>query len=103
VRDGVEGAVIVRDARFPLVDAMRAIAALSIVAYHVAFVQGGFEAGGGGGGLARLNVGVPLFFAISGFLLYRPWAAARLAGEPGASTRGSALWAPRRDLAVSRG
>jgi peptidoglycan/LPS O-acetylase OafA/YrhL len=97
VRDGVEGAVIVRDARFPLVDATRAIAALSIVAYHVAFVQGWFDADGVGRWLARLNVGVPLFFAISGFLLYRPWAAARLAGQPPPSTR---VYALRRALRV---
>lgn len=89
--------MIVRDARFPLVDAMRAIAALTIVAYHVAFVQGWFDADGVGRWLLRLNVGVPIFFAISGFLLYRPWAAARLAGEPPPSTR---TYAIRRALRI---
>jgi peptidoglycan/LPS O-acetylase OafA/YrhL len=32
--------------------------------------------------LAHLNVGVPLFFVLSGFLLYRPFAAARLGLGP---------------------
>jgi len=68
-------------ARFPLVDAMRALAALSIVAFHVAFLGGGLTTTGAGPWLAGLNVGVPLFFAISGFLLYRPWVVARLAGS----------------------
>jgi peptidoglycan/LPS O-acetylase OafA/YrhL len=97
VRDGLAGAVIVRDARFPLVDSMRAIAALTIVVYHLAFVLGWFDAAGVGDWLARLNVGVPIFFAISGFLLYRPWAAARLAGEAPPRTR---TYAMRRALRI---
>ncbi len=84
-------------ARFPHVDALRAIAALSIVAYHLAFLLGGFELAGVGRWLARLNVGVPLFFAISGFLLYRPWVRARLAGDPAPSTR---TYAVRRALRI---
>jgi peptidoglycan/LPS O-acetylase OafA/YrhL len=84
-------------ARFPHVDALRAIAALSIVAYHLAFLLGGFELDGVGRWLAHLNVGVPLFFAISGFLLYRPWAAAKLAGGPPPSTR---IYAVRRALRI---
>jgi peptidoglycan/LPS O-acetylase OafA/YrhL len=79
--------------RYPLVDAVRAIAALSIVAYHVAFVSGNLDTAW----LTGLNVGVPLFFAISGFLLYRPWAAARLAGEAAPSTR---VYAVRRVLRI---
>ena len=35
-----------RAARFPLVDSLRAIAALSILAFHGAFVLGGFDGGG---------------------------------------------------------
>lgn len=63
---------------FPLVDSLRAIAALAIVAYHVAFVLGALSGEGTGAWFAQLQVGVPLFFAISGFLLYRPWVAAKL-------------------------
>jgi peptidoglycan/LPS O-acetylase OafA/YrhL len=78
---------------FPLADAVRALAALSIFAYHVAFVSGGLE----GAWLPGLNVGVPLFFAISGFLLYRPWVAARLAGSAPPSAR---VYAVRRVLRI---
>ncbi len=34
-----------------------------------------------GGLLARMDVGVAIFFVLSGFLLYRPWACATLAGR----------------------
>ncbi len=85
------------DARFPLVDALRAIAALSVLAYHTAFVLGGLGGGGIGPWLAELNVGVVLFFAISGFLLYRPFVAARLAGMPRPDLR---AYATRRFLRI---
>ena len=68
-------------ARLPAVDGARAIAALSILAYHVSFQLGGLR-GDAGPWLAHLNVGVPIFFLISGYLLYRPFVAARLAGRP---------------------
>src|SRR3989440_3050155 len=62
--------------RFPLVDSLRAIAALSVFAFHVAIVAAPPHA------IAiftnRLNLAVELFFIISGFLLYRPFVAARL-------------------------
>jgi len=67
-------------ARFPLVDSMRALAALAILAYHGALFTGALDGTGTAFWYAQLNVGVPLFFAISGFLLYRPWVAARLTG-----------------------
>jgi len=71
-----------RNPRFPLVDSLRAIAALGVFAYHIVF----HLAVAGDGQLRdyglQLNVGVALFFVISGFLLYRPFAAARYAGDP---------------------
>src|SRR5215210_1936605 len=69
--------------RFPLVDSLRAIAALLIVGYHAAFFSGLLAAGSLGTRITtNLQVGVPIFFLISGFLLYRPFAAAHLSGEP---------------------
>ncbi len=62
------------------VDGLRAVAALSVLAYHVAFALGGFD-GPAGPWLVHLNVGVALFFVLSGFLLARPFAAARLRGD----------------------
>ncbi len=74
--------------RFPLVDGLRAIAALSVVVYHVGLVSGLNEGGGGAHyAFQRLNVGVTLFFVISGFLLYRPYVNARLRGTPRPTAR----------------
>ncbi len=66
--------------RFPLIDSTRAIAAVSIFLFHLA---------------AALDLpqwtkdytntfaaGVPIFFVISGFVLYRPFAHALLDGNP---------------------
>ena len=68
--------------RLPYVDSLRAIAALSVLGYHAAFVLDGVGGAGLGPWLAELDVGVVLFFAISGFLLYRPFAAAVLRDRP---------------------
>jgi peptidoglycan/LPS O-acetylase OafA/YrhL len=67
--------------RFPLVDGLRAIAALAVLVTHTAFLSGFNGHGELGAITARLDVGVALFFVISGFLLYRPFVAARLEGR----------------------
>jgi peptidoglycan/LPS O-acetylase OafA/YrhL len=73
----------VRADRFPLVDSLRALAALAIVGYHALGFAGVVGSGSLGGRLAtNLQVGVPVFFLISGFLLYRPFAKSRLLAEP---------------------
>jgi peptidoglycan/LPS O-acetylase OafA/YrhL len=68
--------------RFPLLDAMRALAALAIVLTHTAGVSDFNTDNALGAYTARLNMGVTLFFLLSGFLLYRPFVAARLEGRP---------------------
>jgi peptidoglycan/LPS O-acetylase OafA/YrhL len=69
--------------RFPLFDGLRAIAALSVLVYHVGFYSRANEGEAGlSPYLARLNVGVAVFFVISGFLLYRPMLVGRLGGGP---------------------
>jgi peptidoglycan/LPS O-acetylase OafA/YrhL len=69
--------------RFPLFDGLRAVAALSVLVYHVGFYSRANEGGGGlSPYLARLNVGVAVFFVISGFLLYRPLLQGRVSGRP---------------------
>ena len=68
--------------RFPLLDSVRAIAALSIVLTHCAGVTDFNTDNALGAFTARLNMGVTLFFLLSGFLLYRPFVAARLEGRP---------------------
>jgi peptidoglycan/LPS O-acetylase OafA/YrhL len=64
--------------RFPLFDSLRAVAALTIVVSHLTGVANF-------GVLHRyfrhFNVGVTVFFLISGFLLYRPFVKAHLEGK----------------------
>jgi peptidoglycan/LPS O-acetylase OafA/YrhL len=68
--------------RFPLLDAMRAVAALSIVVTHASGVSNFNTDNALGAYTARLNFGVCIFFLLSGFLLYRPFVAARREGRP---------------------
>jgi peptidoglycan/LPS O-acetylase OafA/YrhL len=72
-----------RAERFPLMDSLRAIAALSILVYHAGYF-GGLQRTDfvGHNYAASLDVGVAIFFLVSGFLLYRPFVRARLAREP---------------------
>ena len=87
-----------RSDRFPLIDSLRAIAALAVVGTHASFFAGAYGTGAAlGVYLARLEAGVTLFFLISGFLLYRPFVKARLAGGAAPLTR---AYAWRRFLRV---
>ena len=63
--------------RFPLLDSVRGIALLAVVAAHSSF----FMSLGGSSSLShlRFDFSVRVFFMISAFLLYRPWVRARLA------------------------
>ena len=61
-----------RRMRFPALDGLRAIGALAVLTTHAGFHSGDAANGPFAGILSRLDVGVALFFAISGFLLYRP-------------------------------
>jgi peptidoglycan/LPS O-acetylase OafA/YrhL len=62
--------------RFPALDGLRAIGALAVLTTHVGFHTGDSVSGPFAGILSRLDVGVAIFFAISGFLLYRPYVVA---------------------------
>jgi peptidoglycan/LPS O-acetylase OafA/YrhL len=68
--------------RFPLFDGVRAFAAGTVLIGHVAAITAFNVANPLGAYTARLNMGVAFFFVISGFLLYRPFLAARFAGRP---------------------
>ena len=84
--------------RFPLVDALRAIAALAVLGAHAAFFGGAYDGHTALGPYAqRLDVGVTVFFLISGFLLYRPFLLARVDGEAAPAT-GAYAW--RRFLRI---
>ncbi len=69
-----------RSERLPGFDGLRAVAALAVFTYHVDFFAAGLADSLGHRLLQQLRVGVWVFFALSGFLLYRPWAAAHLDG-----------------------
>src|SRR4051812_8587978 len=68
--------------RFPLLDSLRAIAVLCVLITHTSFLSGSNEGTWFGPFAARLDVGVTIFFLISGFLIYRPFVNARLNGAP---------------------
>ena len=59
----------------PAVEGMRACAAMGVVVTHVAF-QTGHSSGVGGRLFGRFDLAVAVFFALSGFLLWRGHAAA---------------------------
>jgi peptidoglycan/LPS O-acetylase OafA/YrhL len=86
--------------RFPLVDSLRAIAALCVLLTHTAVAAG--VSGNPHGALSpyaqRLDVGVAIFFLISGLLLYRPFVAARFRGRS-APAAGPYAW--RRFLRIA--
>ena len=73
---------------FACFDGLRAIAATLIVAHHAGFASGDTFRYEWGVFLGRMDIGVPIFFALSGFLLFRPYVAAQFAGvEPIARRR----------------
>ena len=65
---------------------LRALAALLVVGTHAAFATGKLSHGYLGLMGARLEIGVSIFFALSGFLLFRPWLTAAAGGVRAPST-----------------
>ena len=86
-----------RHPRFPLVDGVRAIAVLCVVVVHAAGSAGAVGDSIAGRLLAHLDVGVSVFFVISGFLLYRPFIAWRTDGPESPAVRD---YARRRALRI---
>jgi len=63
---------------FPAFDGLRAIAAIMVALTHSAFISGfNLRNDTWGPYTARLDIGVAIFFVISGFLLYRPFVLSR--------------------------
>jgi peptidoglycan/LPS O-acetylase OafA/YrhL len=69
--------------RFPCIDGLRAIAAVGVLVHHVAGTTGAVTSTAWGYVFAHLDAGVSVFFVLSGFLLYRPFAAAHVDRRPG--------------------
>lgn len=76
---------------------MRAIAVLCVVVVHAAFFGDADSGSLPGRLLAHLNIGVTIFFLISGFLLFRPFIAHRGGGPPAPAV---ADYAKRRFLRI---
>lgn len=72
--------------RFPLIDGLRALAAIGVLISHTAFISGYSIRGSIGAWTLNLDLSVAIFFAISGFLLYRPYVNAQLHGHRGPGT-----------------
>jgi peptidoglycan/LPS O-acetylase OafA/YrhL len=62
--------------KFEAFDGLRAIAATLVIAYHVSLVEGLSRIGLLAPLASELKGGVTVFFVISGFLLYLPYARA---------------------------
>ena len=86
--------------RFPLFDSVRGIAAMCVLVAHVGFFGGLFEDGSLTQYTARFEIGVSMFFLISAFLIYRPFAAIHLRDQEPLRT---ASYAWRRALRVLPG
>lgn len=52
---------------------IRAVAALLVVGTHAAYTTGKYTHGYWGLVGSRMEIGVPIFFVLSGYLLFRPW------------------------------
>ncbi len=69
--------------RFPALDTLRAVGALAVLTTHTSFQTGEYLGNGVRGSLlARLDVGVAIFFVLSGFLLSRSWLARQALAMP---------------------
>ena len=71
--------------RIPALTGVRAVAALLVVGTHSAYTTGKYTHGYVGLLFSRMEIGVPIFFVLSGYLLFGPWVRAVRAGKPSPS------------------
>ncbi|HEU0191539.1 MAG TPA: acyltransferase [Mycobacterium sp.] len=75
---------------------IRAVAAILVVGTHAAYTTGKYTHGYAGVIASRMEIGVPIFFVLSGFLLFRPWVKSSAVGRPAPSLRRYAWHRVRR-------
>ena len=83
----------------PRVDALtgiRAVAAILVVATHAAYTTGKYTHGYVGLVYSRMEIGVPIFFVLSGYLLFAPWVRAAATERAAPSVRRYAWHRVRR-------
>ena len=73
--------------KVPSLTGVRALAALLVVGTHAAYTTGKYTHGFAGVVSSRMEIGVPIFFVLSGYLLFGPWVKAAMAGGPPPSLR----------------
>jgi peptidoglycan/LPS O-acetylase OafA/YrhL len=75
---------------------IRAVAALLVMLTHAAYATGNYTHGYVGLMYSRMEIGVPIFFVLSGFLLFGPWVKAVASGDLSPSVRRYAWHRVRR-------
>jgi peptidoglycan/LPS O-acetylase OafA/YrhL len=75
---------------------VRAVAALLVMLTHAAYTTGKYPQGYLGLVYSRAEIGVPVFFVLSGFLLFGPWVKAASSGRASPSVRRYAWHRVRR-------
>ncbi|MGV0835908.1 acyltransferase family protein [Mycolicibacterium thermoresistibile] len=78
---------ISRAERVASLTGIRAVAALLVVLTHAAYTTGRYPQGYAGLVYSRMEIGVPIFFVLSGFLLFGPWVRAAAERRPGPSVK----------------
>ena len=73
--------------RVPSLTGVRALAALLVLGTHAAYTTGKYTHGFVGLLYSRMEIGVPIFFVLSGYLLFGPWVKALKSGGPSPSLR----------------
>jgi peptidoglycan/LPS O-acetylase OafA/YrhL len=87
---------ISRAERVASLTGIRAVAALLVMLTHAAYTTGNYTHGYVGLVYSRMEIGVPIFFVLSGFLLFGPWVKAVATGDPSPSVRRYAWHRARR-------
>jgi peptidoglycan/LPS O-acetylase OafA/YrhL len=75
---------------------IRAVAAILVMLTHAAYTTGKYNNGYAGLINSRMEIGVPIFFVLSGFLLFSPWVRATAEGRDAPSVRRYAWHRVRR-------